>query len=120
MYAMTNAADGNEIVAYHRAADGMLTLVGDFATGGLGATLEPGDALGASGPPILSPDNRCLFAFNAGSNQISVFKTDQDELTLLETVPSGGELPVVITSYSIHYTKLYERRAMPGYPSPSM
>jgi hypothetical protein len=51
VYAMTNAADGNEIVIYNRANDGQLTLAGQVATGGLGSggdsPLEPVDALGA-------------------------------------------------------------------------
>ena len=56
VYAMTNAADGNEVVMYDRAADGTLTLVDAFATGGQGLTTEPDDALGSENPLILSPE----------------------------------------------------------------
>ncbi len=100
VYAMTNANGGNSIVAYHRAADGTLTLAGTFATGGSGETTEPGDALGASNPLILSPGNRWLFAVNAGSNSISVFQVNADDsLTLVDVEDSGGEFPVSLTLY---------------------
>jgi 6-phosphogluconolactonase len=103
VYAMTNA-DDNEIVVYHRAANGMLTMVGNLTTGGSGATTEPGDALGASNPLILSPNHRWLFAVNAGSDEISVFEIDQDGLTLSDVVPSGGDFPVSLT---VHHNLLY-------------
>jgi 6-phosphogluconolactonase (cycloisomerase 2 family) len=74
VYAMTNDGDNNQVVVYDRAGDGILTMAGVFDTGGKGRTLEPGDALGAQGPLILSPDHRWLFAVNAGSNSITVFR----------------------------------------------
>lgn len=105
VYAMTNAADGNEIVVYRRAANGTLTLVGTVATGGNGKTTEPDDALGAQSPILLvSPNHRYLFAVNAGSNSISVFEIDQDNLTLLEVVSSGGYFPASLT---MHQNLLY-------------
>ncbi len=105
VYAMTNANGGNMIVAYHRAADGTLTLAGTFATGGSGETTEPGDALGASNPLIMSPDHRWLFAVNAGSNTISVFQVNADDsLMLVDVEPSGGEFPASLTLY---YNLLY-------------
>ncbi|MBW7882507.1 MAG: beta-propeller fold lactonase family protein [Caldilineaceae bacterium] len=97
VYAMTNASSGNEIVVYHRSADGLLTLAGFFATGGLGKTIEPDDALGAQNPLILSPDNRWLFAVNAGSNTISVFQVGPSGLALLQVIASGGDFPVSLT-----------------------
>jgi len=45
---------------------------------------------------VLSADGRLLFAVNAGSNSVSVFATSGDDLTLLNTVPSGGVFPVSI------------------------
>lgn len=103
VYAMTNA-DENEIVVYNRAANGSLTLAGSFDTGGSGATTEPNDALGASNPLILSPDYHWLFAVNAGSDEISVFKIDHDGLTLMQVISSGGDFPVSLT---IHRDLLY-------------
>jgi 6-phosphogluconolactonase len=107
VYAMTNADQnhgGNEIVVYHRAADGTLTLARTVATNGSGETTEPGDALGASNPLILSQDNRWLFAVNAGSDTISVFEVDNDNLTFVQQIDSHGDLPVSLT---IHQNLLY-------------
>ncbi len=103
VYAMTNAEE-NEIVVYHRASNGYLTLDSTFDTGGSGATAEPNDALGASNPLILSPNGHWLFAVNAGSDEISVFKIDHDGLTLLQVISSGGDFPVSLT---IHRDLLY-------------
>ncbi len=101
VYAMTNAADGNEIVIYGRASDGELTLAGQVATGGLGsggdAPLEPVDALGAQSPLILSKNQRFLLAVNAGSDEISVFRVKKDRLVLVDKVSSGGDFPVSLT-----------------------
>jgi 6-phosphogluconolactonase (cycloisomerase 2 family) len=102
VYAMTNAPDGNEIVVYERAVDGTLTLAGTVVTGGeggIGEPPEPVDALGAQNPLILSKNNRWLFAVNAGSNEISVFRVTAQGLTLVDIVASGGDFPVSLTHY---------------------
>src|SRR3954471_4210526 len=43
VYTLTNATDGNAVVAFHRAQDGSLTSLGSFATGGrgTGGTIDP-------------------------------------------------------------------------------
>ncbi|MCB0178865.1 MAG: beta-propeller fold lactonase family protein [Anaerolineae bacterium] len=112
VYAMTNANDGNEIVVYHRAADGLLTQAGTYSTHGDGETTEPDDALGSEGPILaLSPDHRFLFAVNAGSDTIAAFQIDQDNLTFLEVVDSHGDLPVSLT---VHNNLLYVLNARGG------
>ena len=47
VYTLTNAADGTTVSAFHRGADGGLTRIGGFATGGLGVggTVDRGVAL---------------------------------------------------------------------------
>lgn len=106
VYAMTDAADGNEIAIYDRAADGALTLRGYAATGGLGIgdQTEPVDALGSQSPLVLSADHRWLLAVNAGSDQISVFRVGHDGLSLTDVVPSGGFFPA---SLALHGDLLY-------------
>lgn len=106
VYAMTDAADGNEIAIFDRAADGTLSLHGYAATGGLGIgdQTEPVDALGSQAPLVLSPDHRWLLAVNAGSDQISVFEVSHDGLTLTDLVPSGGFFPA---SLALHGDLLY-------------
>ncbi len=94
VYVSTNQSAGNSVVVFHRDAAGMLTFAGSFASGGNGA----GAGLGSQGAVVLSGDNRLLFAVNAGSNSISVFGVSGDQLTLLNTVSSGGVHPVSVTA----------------------
>jgi hypothetical protein len=71
VYTMTNAAGGNEVIAYGRDSNGRLVSGRSFATGGLGS----GDGLnGTSNPLVLNHDNSFLFAVNAGSDNLSVFR----------------------------------------------
>ena len=97
VFVMSNILEGNTVVAYQRAADGTLTLAGEFATGGNG-----GDFDGAEGlDPLISayaiintPDNEYLMAVNAGSNTISVMEINDDmTLDLVDTESSFGVGP---------------------------
>jgi 6-phosphogluconolactonase len=103
VYAMTNAADGNEIIIFDRHANGLLTEVGTIATEGDGSGPGPEnnglDPLGSQGSLVLSEDHRWLLAVNAGSDEISVFKVLRQGLSLVDVVDSGGEFPVSITIY---------------------
>ena len=136
VFAMTNQPTGNAVVAFSRAPDGTLTLVGTFPTGGLG-TGGPPDPLRSQGSLILARhkggsnnsdsddgdsddgdsdgDNsrreQLLFAVNAGSNEISVFAVDGARLTLVCKTPSGGVRP---TSLTVHRDLLYVLNAGSG------
>ncbi len=103
VYVPTNQSSGNSIVVFHRDAAGALTVVDSFASGGVGAGTG-GDPLASQGAVVLSRDNRLLFAVNAGSDSISVFAVSGDQLELLDTVASGGTLPVSLT---VHGDLLY-------------
>jgi 6-phosphogluconolactonase len=98
VYTMTNQATGNSVIVFHRASDGTLTLAGSFPTGGtgIGTGSLPPDPLGSQGAVVLNLSNRLLFAVNAGSNQISAFAVDGDRLNLLNTISSGGTLPISV------------------------
>jgi hypothetical protein len=97
----TNAAPdsgepANQVVMYHRASDGMLSLVGYFDTGGQGSGPSQrfaGDGLGSSHSIQLSQDRRWLFVTNAGSNTVSVFRVMRDGLHLTDVVPTGDSSP---------------------------
>lgn len=101
VYAMSNRADGNTVVAYGRAADGTLTQLGEFATGGLGAAFDGGEGL----DPLISAyalipteDEKYLLAVNAGSNSVSVLRVEDDySLTLTDIARSGGVGPNSLT-----------------------
>ncbi|HEX5689870.1 MAG TPA: beta-propeller fold lactonase family protein, partial [Roseiflexaceae bacterium] len=93
VYVLTNAANGNAVAVYTRSADGALTPAGTVATGGLGT----GAGLGSQGAVVLSKDRDWLFAVNAGSNDISIFRVRNKGLRLIDTVASGGERPISLT-----------------------
>ena len=75
VFAMTNSVRGNQIIAYSRAADGSLIERNHYATGGRGSggTTDP---LGSQGSLTLSQDHSLLFAVNAGSGDLSVFRVN--------------------------------------------
>lgn len=100
VFTATNAAAGNEIVIYHRAANSSLSAAGRVATNGLGS----GGGLGNQGGLLLSKNGRWLFAVNAGSNEISTFAVRRDTLSLTDKVSSGGTRPVSVT---VHGDLLY-------------
>jgi 6-phosphogluconolactonase len=93
VYTMTNAATGNAIQMYARAADGALISAGTFLTGGLGT----GAGLGSQGAIALSSDGRWMFVVNAGSNEISSFAVKDGGLTLVDKASSEGSDPISLT-----------------------
>ncbi|MCZ7396440.1 MAG: beta-propeller fold lactonase family protein [Candidatus Methanoperedens sp.] len=97
---MTNAAAGNEVIRYDRAADGTLSLSGTFSTNGHGT----GSSLGSQGGLVPSEDGDMLLAVNAGSNEISAFRVKSKGLMLTDKVSSGGTLPI---SIAIHKDLVY-------------
>ncbi|HBY95543.1 MAG TPA: 3-carboxymuconate cyclase [Chloroflexi bacterium] len=100
VYVLTNAATGNSVIVFDRAADGTLEAVGSVPTGGLGS----GSGLGSQGALVLSEDNQWLFAVNAGSHEISIVAVEPGGLALVDTVASGGERPISLT---VHKNLLY-------------
>jgi 6-phosphogluconolactonase len=100
VYTLTNAAAGNAVLAFSRAADGTLTPQGSYATGGLGS----GAALGSQGAVILSDNGRQLFAVNSGDSTVSLFDVQPSGLELDATVASGGSHPI---SATVHGNVLY-------------
>lgn len=82
----------NEIAMFDRAENGELELMGYFNTGGQGsgpAVRFAGDGLGSGHSVWLSQNRRFLFATNAGSDTLSVFRIRRDGLTLVEVEPTG-------------------------------
>ncbi|MGH9396768.1 MAG: lactonase family protein [Terriglobia bacterium] len=107
VYTLSNQPTGNSVIVFDRAADGTLTLAGSFPTGGTGLVGGPFpkiDPLESQGAVMLSRSRRLLFAVNAGSNSVSAFAVDGDHLYLLNTISSGGTLPV---SIDVHRNLVY-------------
>ena len=100
LYTQTNDPSGNAVQKFERARDGSLTPAGTFATGGAGlATLG-----GRQGAVELSGDGRALYAVNAGSDSVSVFRTGHRAPRLVARVPSRGVAP---TSIAEHRGRVY-------------
>ena len=95
VFTLSNSAAGNAVIAFARSADGTLTPAGTFATQGNGT----GAGLGSQGAVALSSDGQFLFAVNAASNTITSFTADGTSLTRVSTVPSGGTLPISLTTH---------------------
>ena len=92
VFVMTNAADRNEVISFKRTADGSLQENRRFATGGRGSGGN-NDPLESQGSLTLSQDHRLLFAVNAGSGEISVFRVQGADLSLADKELSGGSEP---------------------------
>jgi DNA-binding beta-propeller fold protein YncE len=91
VYEATNAAAGNAVQVFERAADGTLTVGPLVPTGGLGA----GVSLGSQGGVIRAGDR--LFVVNGGDDTVSSFAITRRGLELRDVEPSGGDLPVSVT-----------------------
>jgi 6-phosphogluconolactonase (cycloisomerase 2 family) len=100
VYTISNDADGNEVLDYRRAANGILTFEASYSTGGNGS----GGGLGNQGAVIFADENEVLLAVNAGSNSVSSFKIKNNGLQLRSTVNSGGMTPV---SIAVHEDIVY-------------
>src|SRR2546422_10932694 len=87
------ANGGNAVAIFQRSAAGTLTAAGTVATGGTGT----GSSLGSQGAVVLSADGRWLFAVNAGSNDVSIFRVSPAGLALTSRIPSGGVQPISLT-----------------------
>src|SRR5438094_4220312 len=108
VYVLTNQVD-NAVAVFNRDAHGELTSAGEFSTGGAGDPVPQGtdpatDPLASQGALILDQGNQFLFAVNAGSNQISVLRVGNNELTLVGVFDSGGIRPISLT---LHQDLLY-------------
>ena len=100
LYTQTNDPNGNTVQRFDRAHDGSLTPAGTFATGGAGLA-----ALGGrQGAVELSGDGRYLYAVNAGSDSVSVFRTGPRGTKLIDVVRSRGVAPASIDE---HHGRVY-------------
>ena len=101
VFVQTDNVAGNQVVAYDRAWDGTLTYAATYDTGGLGGALNGAkvDFLASQGSLTYDQAHGLLFAVNAGSNTVSVFKVHHDDLELVQQIASGGTFPVSVASH---------------------
>jgi 6-phosphogluconolactonase (cycloisomerase 2 family) len=98
VFVMTNDAESNEVIAYERDQNGTLHDRRQYQTGGRGSggTVDP---LGSQGSLTLSDDGSYLFAANAGSGTVSVFRVFGAHLELTDRAPSGGSEPNAVAQH---------------------
>ena len=98
VFVMTNAVRRNEIISYTRRADGSLREHRRFATGGRGSGGN-NDPLESQGSLTFSEDHSLLFAVNAGSGDVSVFRVHGSDLSPVDKQLSGGSEPNAIAQH---------------------
>jgi len=113
LFVQTDDVNGNHVAAYAQGDDGSLTLSGTYATGGKGGILPTSviDHTASQGAVTYDKANRLLYVVNAGSNTVSVFGVEGDQLHLRQVVPSGGIFPV---SVAVHDDVVYVVNAQEG------
>jgi 6-phosphogluconolactonase len=98
IFVMSNSAVENQVIAFARVGGGTYFEQGRFDTLGRG-TGGVNDPLEAQGSLTLSPDRTLLYAANAGSGEITVFRVMGNQLTVTDKEPSGGSQPVSIAQW---------------------
>jgi 6-phosphogluconolactonase (cycloisomerase 2 family) len=102
VFVQTNELDGNRIVVFERERDGSLEREATYPTGGRGGAAAPGtvsDLLASQGSLVYDAKNSLLFAVNAGSDSLSVFRVSGGRLRLTDVVPSGGDFPASVAVF---------------------
>jgi Lactonase, 7-bladed beta-propeller len=99
VFVQTDNAAGNTIVAYTRTASGGLQQASSYPTGGNGGATNGSvvDHLSSQGSLAYDRPAGLLYAVNAGSNTITVFRVRGDQLFRSQVISSGGQFPVSIT-----------------------
>ena len=103
VFVMTNNADSNQVVAFQRDRNGTLEDPHSYGTDGRGSggTVDP---LASQGSLTLSADHAWLFAVNAGSGSVSVFRVNGAQLELTDRVATEGSDPTQSPSSGLLFT----------------
>jgi 6-phosphogluconolactonase (cycloisomerase 2 family) len=99
VYVQTNDARHNEVVVFARHSGGQLERLGAHLTGGKGSGAPH---LPSQSSVVLYGDR--LFVTNAGSDDVTVFGVEGDQLAVLDRVASGGSTP---RSVAVHSDRVY-------------
>jgi 6-phosphogluconolactonase (cycloisomerase 2 family) len=91
VFTETDDATSNAVVAFARHADGSLSYIANYPTGGAGlGGNNVVDPLQSQYAVTLTPDHRFLFAVNSGSSSIATFAVSKNGLHSIGTVASNG------------------------------
>ena len=99
VFAMTNRAAGNRVVAFTRKSDGTLRREASYATLGHGQGVD----FDTQGGLTLGRGNRFLYACNAGSDNVTVFRVQGAELQRVQRVPAGDQPTSITLSENFAY-----------------
>lgn len=100
VFALTNEAADNKVVAFSRNADGILTEAGTYSTGGNGIGVD----FDTQGGLQLNADNSFLYAVSPGSDVVSVFSVKGSKLKKVQTVYAGDQpLSISLSSTGFAY-----------------
>jgi len=100
LYTLSNNAEHNSVLVFNRNAEGYMEFSDEVDTEGQGT----GGGLGNQGALAMSENQRYLFAVNAGSNDVSVFRMSPNSLELLDRAAVDGIGPVSVTvSHNLVY-----------------
>ncbi|MGI5212135.1 lactonase family protein [Plantactinospora sp. CA-290183] len=104
VFVQTNKFLGNTVKVFLRGDAGGLTPAGEYETGGLGGSTinPPVDPLASQHSLVYR--HGLLFAVNAGSNSVTVFRVEGEKLERVQVIGSGGLLPV---SIAVHDELVY-------------
>jgi len=98
VFVMSNNAEKNQVIAFERQSNGTYSEQRRFDTQGRG-TGGVNDPLESQGSLTLSLDHTFLYAANAGSGDITVFRVVGNRLIITDKQPSGGSQPVSIAQW---------------------
>jgi 6-phosphogluconolactonase len=98
VFVMSNNADRNQVIGFERQDDGTFVERQGYDTGGRGSG-GVNDPLESQGSLTLSTDHSLLFAANAGSGDITIFRVEGDSLLFAGIQLSGGSQPVSIAQW---------------------
>ena len=98
VFVMTNNADANQVIAFQRGPNGTLSNPHTYGTDGRGSggTVDP---LASQGSLTLSTDRAWLFAVNAGSGTVSVFRVNGAQLELTDRAATEGSEPNSVAQF---------------------
>src|SRR5882757_6590800 len=98
VFVMTNNADANQVIAFQRGPNGTLGNPHTYGTDGRGSggTVDP---LASQGSLTLSTDGAWLFAVNAGSGSVSVFRVNGAQLELTDRAATEGSEPNSVAQF---------------------
>lgn len=94
IFLQSNQLTDNQVLVFQKKADGSVEFKSNVSAHGTGT----GANVGSDGTICLSQDKKWLYAVNAGSNTLAVFRNNRGVLTFTDTISTAGIKPVSVTT----------------------